>query len=197
MVVPRSFLGTATPAAPAEKPATRTPIERVIVLFQENISFDHYFATYPSRGTCRASRPFMPHRHADGHSLTAALAAYNPNTAKPFPCHPARPRPATWITATRRSSGLQWRADGQFVEYTHAGDWQRLRPERRDGLFRRQHGDRAVWNYAQHFSLSDNSFRHQFRSLGPRARSTHLGQTHGATPAELTIRDETSSCRAR
>jgi phospholipase C len=27
--------------------ATKTPIEHVVVIFQENVSFDHYFATYP------------------------------------------------------------------------------------------------------------------------------------------------------
>ena len=26
---------------------TATPIQHVVVIFQENISFDHYFATYP------------------------------------------------------------------------------------------------------------------------------------------------------
>lgn len=26
---------------------TTTPIEHVVVIFQENVSFDHYFATYP------------------------------------------------------------------------------------------------------------------------------------------------------
>jgi phospholipase C len=28
-------------------PSTATPIEHVVVIFQENVSFDHYFATYP------------------------------------------------------------------------------------------------------------------------------------------------------
>jgi phospholipase C len=32
---------------PALAQETRTPIRHLIVLFQENISFDHYFATYP------------------------------------------------------------------------------------------------------------------------------------------------------
>src|SRR5260221_11364297 len=27
---------------------TTTPIEHVVVIFQENVSFDHYFATYPN-----------------------------------------------------------------------------------------------------------------------------------------------------
>jgi len=28
--------------------ATATPIEHLVVIFQENVSFDHYFATYPN-----------------------------------------------------------------------------------------------------------------------------------------------------
>ena len=36
-------------AAPtAALPAPTTPIEHVVVLFPENISFDHYFGTYPN-----------------------------------------------------------------------------------------------------------------------------------------------------
>src|SRR5262249_12867686 len=31
----------------ASDPATTTPVKHVIVIFQENVSFDHYFATYP------------------------------------------------------------------------------------------------------------------------------------------------------
>jgi phospholipase C len=31
----------------ARPPKTTTPIKHVIVIFQENVSFDHYFATFP------------------------------------------------------------------------------------------------------------------------------------------------------
>src|SRR5438128_696141 len=34
-------------AAPVAGPETTTPIRHLVVLFQENVSFDHYFATYP------------------------------------------------------------------------------------------------------------------------------------------------------
>lgn len=41
--------------------STTTPIKHVVVIFQENVSFDHYFATYPvaaipmaNRGSTRA-----------------------------------------------------------------------------------------------------------------------------------------------
>ena len=33
-----------TPAGPE----TATPIKHLVILFQENISFDHYFGTYPN-----------------------------------------------------------------------------------------------------------------------------------------------------
>ncbi len=32
---------------PPNKYATTTPIKHLVVIFQENISFDHYFGTYP------------------------------------------------------------------------------------------------------------------------------------------------------
>ena len=32
---------------PDDGPPTATPIKHLVVIFQENVSFDHYFATYP------------------------------------------------------------------------------------------------------------------------------------------------------
>ena len=34
-------------AMPSPSPPTTTPIKHVVVIFQENVSFDHYFGTYP------------------------------------------------------------------------------------------------------------------------------------------------------
>ena len=38
------------PAARAQSagPAAITPIRHLVVIFQENVSFDHYFGTYPN-----------------------------------------------------------------------------------------------------------------------------------------------------
>ena len=36
--------GTSVAAPP---PDTATPIQHLVVIFQENVSFDHYFGTYP------------------------------------------------------------------------------------------------------------------------------------------------------
>ena len=34
--------------AQSDDSSTRTPIKHVVVIFQENVSFDHYFGTYPN-----------------------------------------------------------------------------------------------------------------------------------------------------
>ena len=40
----------------------------------------------------------------------------------------------------------------------------------------------ALWNYAQHFSMSDNFFGTTFGSSTPGHINLISGQTHGATP---------------
>ena len=40
-------LSTGVVANERDETISRTPIEHLVVIFQENISFDHYFATYP------------------------------------------------------------------------------------------------------------------------------------------------------
>ena len=40
-------LGAANAQTPAPTAGAATPIQHLVVIFQENISFDHYFGTYP------------------------------------------------------------------------------------------------------------------------------------------------------
>jgi phospholipase C len=42
------FSSAATYANGPSKPEASTPIKHLVVIFQENISFDHYFGTYPN-----------------------------------------------------------------------------------------------------------------------------------------------------
>jgi phospholipase C len=76
--------------APAEPrsaaAATSTPIRHVVVVFQENVSFDHYFATYPDavnpvREPAFTARPGTPSVNGLGDSLRAPN---NPNSTQPF-----------------------------------------------------------------------------------------------------------------
>src|SRR5215469_3601260 len=44
--------------AQARDPDTTTPIRHLVVIFQENISFDHYFGTYPMAENKPGETPF-------------------------------------------------------------------------------------------------------------------------------------------
>jgi len=58
---------------------TDTPIQHVVVIFQENVSFDHYFATYPQG--FRAASEGTP---SVNNLLSAGLLGQNPNSTQPF-----------------------------------------------------------------------------------------------------------------
>jgi hypothetical protein len=51
----------------ASKFQTKYPIKHLVVIFQENVSFDHYFATYPNAA------------NTDGTTFTAASGTYSVN----------------------------------------------------------------------------------------------------------------------
>src|SRR5260221_9721393 len=42
---------------------TATPIKHVVVIFQENVSFDHYFGTYPNALNLSGETPFVASKH--------------------------------------------------------------------------------------------------------------------------------------
>jgi phospholipase C len=70
---------TATPTTPA------TPIQHVIVIFDENNSFDHYFGTYPNALNPPGEPQFTPLANTPTvNGLTPSLIANNPNSTKPF-----------------------------------------------------------------------------------------------------------------
>ena len=65
-----------------------TPIQHLVVIFQENVSFDHYFGDLPERRQPATSRRSRASRHADGERPErAAPGSDNPNR----PAVPARP----------------------------------------------------------------------------------------------------------
>ena len=82
---------------------TTTPIKHVVVIFQENISFDHYFGTYPYALNPGGGPEF--HAKANTPSLnnllSAGLLTHNPNGVNPFGSIAASQSPATKIITTR------------------------------------------------------------------------------------------------
>src|ERR1700733_10738045 len=64
---------------------TTTPIKHVVVIFQENVSFDHYFATYPMATNSGGEPVFVPRRNTPTvNGLSGPLLTNNPNAAQPF-----------------------------------------------------------------------------------------------------------------
>ena len=60
--------------------STATPIQHLVVVFQENVSFDHYFGTYPTASNPAGEPPFHARRGTPTvNGYTAALLNNNPN----------------------------------------------------------------------------------------------------------------------
>ncbi|MCX6497353.1 MAG: alkaline phosphatase family protein [Arthrobacter sp.] len=188
----------ATPATAGENhDGTATPIKHVVVIFQENVSFDHYFATYPKaantpgetqQGTGTKAAAFTAAKNTpkDINTLATAglLAPNNPNMAQP-----ARLSPMQAVTCdqdhgyTAEQKAYNGGAMDKFVQFTSrdaCGTNQYGRP----GLTMDYYDGNTVtgiWNYAQNYSMSDNHFSTVFGPSTPGALNLVSGQTHGAT----------------
>lgn len=64
---------------------TSTPIKHVVVIFQENVSYDHYFGTYPNATNPVNEPSFSASSYtSSSNGLTKEWIDNNPNSAKPF-----------------------------------------------------------------------------------------------------------------
>jgi phospholipase C len=160
-----------------------TKIQHVVVIFGENESFDHYFGTYPT--AANLGTPGEPSFTAapgtptpDG--LTNALLTLNPNSA-----NPERIARANALTCDQNHNYADEQNafnDGlmnRFVESTAGGSCadHSIVMDYFDG-----NTVTALWNLAQHGTLSDNFFGTTFGPSTPGALNLVAGTTHGATP---------------
>jgi phospholipase C len=57
---------------------TATPIKHLVVIFQENVSFDHYFGTYPKAANLQGETPFVAKKNTpDVNNLVTPLDVNN------------------------------------------------------------------------------------------------------------------------
>jgi phospholipase C len=57
-----------------------TPIEHLVVIFQENVSFDHYFGTYPNAANLPGEPPFQAVANTPAvNGLSSVLLTRNAN----------------------------------------------------------------------------------------------------------------------
>jgi len=186
-----------TPAFAAGKPkaaATATPIQHLVVIFNENVSFDHYFGTYPNalnpegepqfkaapdtptvnglsnallndnpnlnpaNGT-GAANPFRLDRSQaytqdQDHAYTPEQQAFDNGLMDLFPLYTGTAGPPPSGTGVTQTNGLvMGYFDGNTVT--------------------------AVWNYAQNFAMSDNSYGTTFGPSTPGVVNVVSGQTNG------------------
>jgi phospholipase C len=171
-------------------PKTTTPIKHVVVIFQENISFDHYFGTYPkasnlageTRFTAKAGTPSV-------NGLSQGLQERNPNSFQPFRLDPSQnytcDQNHDYMPEQQAfDSGLM----DKFPEFTATAcssafpAVQNLGPAIVMGYY---DGNTVtgLWNYAQYFAMNDNSYGTNFGPSTVGALNVISGMTGGVDPA--------------
>src|ERR1700674_5854380 len=193
------ILGQTQRASAQTVPNTSTPIQHVVVIFQENVSFDHYFATYPNAANPAGQPRFTPRKDTPAiNGLNEALLApNNPNAVQPFRLDRSQFETADQDHAYKDEQlaydhGLM----DQFVEKVGRGNGPDGQPGGQVMGYYDGNTVTALWNYAQNFAMSDNSFSTTFGPSTPGALNLVSGQTHGfaqtssaVTPAGTVIGD--------
>jgi len=181
-------------AAPtATLPSPTTPIEHVVVLFPENISFDHYFGTYPvaANGTGEPAFHALPGTPAVN-GLSENLLTHNPNEFNPKRL--ARDEALTCDQNHSYTPEQEAEDNGKmdmFVQKTQGslttGCTQTAEKNKGNyggnGIVMDYYDGNtvtALWNYAQHYALNDNSYGNQFGPSTPGAINLVSGDTEGA-----------------
>ena len=164
--------------ATAVNAQTTTPIKYLVVIFDENISFDHYFGSYPVATNPPGEPSFTPAAGTPAvNGINGTLTSQNPNSAAPFRLDPSQASTCdndNHYTAEQQAydSGLL----DQFVQFTSAtgtGCTPNLAMGYYDG-----NTVTALWNYAQRFAMSDTFFATEFGTTVMGHLNLISGQTH-------------------
>jgi phospholipase C len=161
-----------------------TPIKHVVVIFQENVSFDHYFGTYPHTNNLVTTK---------GAGGKGNLLNNNPNTdAQGHQVNPRRYDPSNVddiLTCDQdHDYGPEQLAfDGgkmdKFITTvgTGTGKSPTGQPCNANDVLNYYDGATVtgLWNYAHQFSMSDNSFNTTFGPSSPGAINLVSGNTGG------------------
>jgi phospholipase C len=187
----------ATPASPAgsvtfRPGGTATPIKHLVVIFDENVSFDHYFGTYPfaanTDGSTFHAKPGTPTVNGLYTKITSSgpvgpLLTNNPNSN-----NPTRLTHSQALTCdqnhgyTAEQQAVNGGKMDKFVQFTETAT---CSPPNygAPGLVMDYYDGNTVtglWNYAQHYAMSDNNYDTTFGPSTPGALNLVSGQTGGS-----------------
>lgn len=168
---------------------TATPIKHVIVLFQENISFDHYLGTYPNALNAPGEQPFNAYPGTPSvNGLPPSLLTQNQNLSTlGVQVNPLRLSAAQAYTCSQSHNYTpeQTAVDSGLLDNFPAGTGRTTSEGcAADGSTVLDYYDGntvgAIWRYAQNYALNDNSFGSNFGPSSVGAINLVSGQTGGA-----------------
>jgi phospholipase C len=184
-------------AARGDSDPTTTPIKHLVVIFQENVSFDHYFGTYPYATNPPNEPGFMPKTGTPTiNGYTDGLLYNNPNALNTAgngkgAVNPFRLDRSQAATAdqdhdyTPEQQAFHGGLMDAFPQYTGtAGPPPNTVTGLTTGLVMGYYDGNTVtafWNYAQRYAMSDNSYDTNFGPSTPGAINLISGQTNGVT----------------
>jgi len=174
--------------------SSATSIQHLVIVFQENVSFDHYFGTYPNAANPPGEPPFHARPGTPTvNGYTNALLNNNPNL------NPLNGSGATNPFRLDRTQAVTSDQDHDYTAEQEAYDMGALDlfplfagsagpPPAGTGITSTNgltlgyfdgNTVTALWNYAQHFAMSDNSYSTTFGPSTPGALNLISGQTNG------------------
>ena len=198
--------GTSNVTAPAIPVTPQQAIKHVVVIFGENVSFDHYLGTYPNATNPTGTTSIFT--AAAGTPTPAGLSG-TLLTANPNSTNPANGAGATnpfRLDRTQAATNDQDHNYGPEQTAFHNGamdlfplsvgvpDSAALATSTKAAPIAATNGltmgyydgntVTAIWNYAQHYAMNDHSFGTTFGPSTPGAINLISGQTNGVVSAD-------------
>jgi phospholipase C len=174
-------------SAAAPPVRTATPIQHLVVIFQENVSFDHYFGTYPN-ATNADGQPFTAKPGTPSiNGLSGSLLTANPNGVNPRRYDPTNVNDILTCDQDHNYNDEQRAFDNGAMDRfpQTVGNGTGTSPEGggcvAGDVMNYYDGNTvtALWNYAQRYSMSDNSYATTFGPSSPGAINLASGDTGG------------------
>jgi phospholipase C len=188
-------LGTASAQTPVPTAGPATPIQHLVVIFQENVSFDHYFGTYPFALNPQGQPAFYAYPNTPTvNGLSTAFLKSNANATNTAngagAASPFRLDRSQAATADQDHNYLaeQMAYHSGLVDLfpmaagTAGPPPPGLPVAATTGLVMGYYDGNTVtafWNYAQHYAMSDNSYNTTYGPSTPGAINLITGQTNG------------------
>jgi phospholipase C len=178
------------------KAATSTPIKHLVVIFQENISFDHYFGTYPYAANTDGTAFHASHGTPKVNGLYTKITPKGPVgpllTANPNLDNPQRLTHSQAVTCdqdhgyTPEQKAVNGGKMNKFVQNTESSPTCNAGSPAeffRPGLVMDYFDGNTVtgmWNYAQNYAMSDNNYDTVFGPSTPGALNLISGNSGGS-----------------